>query len=176
MLDRNLQISRDMAEESAFIIQGSVSGVAIAFLQTAVLRMIPYSIPGLMLIALDLIFGIRAAVARGERVRFSTAIRRTMTKTFSYLCFIILASTLALAFNQNWLEWLVLGLVYANEFFSIIGNYLETKGLSISFEALYKWMFKKAGQHVGVEVTDEEADEIIKPARDSKGRFVKKQK
>ena len=162
VMKSSIGFSSTLVDESALIIQGSVSSVAIAFLQEAVLRMIPYAIPGIMLVILDLIFGIRAANFRGERVRFSTALRRTMTKTFSYICFIILASTLALAFSQNWLEWLVLGLVYTNEFASIVGNYLETKGLVFSFKAFYRWLFKKAGQHMGIEVTDEEAAEMLK--------------
>ena len=163
----NVAISNAVADDAALIVEGSVSSVAVAFFQAAVLRMIPYAVPGVMLIILDLFFGIKAAEYRGERVRFSTAIRRTMTKLFSYICWIILASTLALSFDQKWLEWLVLGLVYANEFASIVGNYLETKGLQLSLEGFYKWLFKKAGHHVGVEVTDEDADNIIKP-RDNK--------
>lgn len=170
----NVAISNAVADDAALIVEGSVSSVAVAFFQAAVLRMIPYAVPGVMLIILDLFFGIKAAEYRGERVRFSTAIRRTMTKLFSYICWIILASTLALSFDQKWLEWLVLGLVYANEFASIVGNYLETKGLQLSLEGFYKWLFKNAGHHVGVEVTDEDADSIIKP-RDNKGRFIKKQ-
>ena len=165
-----------MNEQGAFILQGSVSATAVAFLQSAVLRMIPYSVPGLLLIALDLIYGIKAAKFRGEKVRTSTAISRTTTKTFSYVCWIILASTVALAFQKDWLEWFVLGLVYANEFLSIVGNYLETKGLELSFADLYRWMFKKAGEKVGMTVEDAEAEGIIKEKqpRDAKGRFVKK--
>jgi len=157
-----------IAEGDAFIIQGSVATAAVAFLQAAVLRMIPYSVPGLALIILDLIFGIRAASGRGEKVRFSTALRRTMTKTFSYICFIVLASTLALAFGKDWLEWFVLGLVYANEFFSIIGNYLETKGMELSFVELYRLIFKKAAGHAGVDVSDDDAGNIIKPKKSKK--------
>ena len=165
-------------EESAFIVEGSVSSVAIAFLQAAVLRMIPYAIPAVVLIALDLLYGIKAARFRGERARFSTAIRRTLTKSFGYICWIILASTLALAFNQEWLEWFVLGLVYANEFASIIGNYLETKGIVFSIVDAYRWFIKWVSGKAGAEMSDEEAAEIIKPKpeRDAKGRFVKKEK
>lgn len=162
-----------MTQEKAVIIQGSTTATFVAFLQASILRMVPYAVPGLMLVVLDLIFGIRAAKARGERVRISTALRRTLTKTFSYLCFIILASTLAIAFEKEWIEVVVLGMVYANEFASIIGNYLETKGLHLSMIALYRLIFKKAGQHAGVEISDEEAQEILKPKpRDARGRFV----
>lgn len=139
--------------------------------------MVPYAVPGAFLIILDLIHGVRAAKYRGERVRLSTAINRTMTKTFSYVCWIILASTLALAFKVDWVEWLVLGLVYANELISIIGNYLETKGMELSLANLYRWAFKKAGEKVGMTVEDAEAEGIIKEKqpRDAKGRFVKKE-
>lgn len=165
-----------MTEESSFIVQGSVSTVAVAFLQAAVLRMVPFAAPAIVLLALDLLYGIRAAKCRGERARLSTAVRRTMTKLFGYVCWLILASTLALSFHQDWLEWLVLGLVYVNEGASIAGNYLETKGLDFQFAGFIKLFIRKfLAKKAGVEVTPEEADEIIKPKRDPKtGKFVKR--
>lgn len=166
-----------MTEESTFIMTGSISATIVAFLQAAVLRMIPYAVPGLFLIVLDLIFGCKAAICRGEKVRLSTAIRRTMLKTFEYLCFIVLASTLALAFSKAWLEWVVLGLVYLNEFLSIIGNHLETKGITLSLVGVFRWFVKWITGKAGAVMSDEEAAEIIKPkpARDAKGRFIKKE-
>lgn len=164
-------------EEGALVVQGSVATVAVAFLQEAVLRMIPFAIPAVVLIALDLLYGIRAAKYRGERARVSTAVRRTMTKTFSYICWIILASTLALSFHVDWLEWVVLGLVYVNEFASIVGNYLETKGIEFSLVAFYRWILKWGSGKVGDAIDQAEAEEIIKPKeqpRDKKGRFVKR--
>lgn len=151
-----------MNEESAFILEGSVSATIVAFLQMAVLRMIPYAVPGVVLIILDLLYGLRAAKKRGEKTRFSTAIRRTTTKIFSYVCWIILASTLALSFGVAWLEWFVLGLVYANEMASIVGNYFETKGLELSFVDLYRWIFRKGAEKVGMTIEQGEAEGIIK--------------
>ena len=163
-----------MTEQSSFIVQGSVSSVAVAFLQAAVLRMIPYAVPAVALIALDLLYGVKAAKYRGEDVRFSTAISRTVTKTFSYICWIILASTLSLAFSKEWIEWFVLGLVYVNELVSIFGNYLETKGVRLSLENVYKWMLKivfKKTLHE--EITNEEADELFKEGKDAIRGIVK---
>lgn len=152
-----------MEGESALIVQGGVSATVVAFLQTAVLRMIPYSVPAVVLLILDLVYGIKAARHRGERVRVSTAVRRSVTKMFSYICWIILASTVAIAFHQEWLEWAVLGLVYANEFASIVGNYLETKGIEFSFVGLYRWLLRWGSGKVGEAMDTAEAEDIIKP-------------
>ena len=164
--------------DAAVAVESGIATTVVAFLQTAVLRMIPYSVPALVIILLDLLYGIKAARFRGERVRFSTACRRTVSKIVGYICWLILASTLAISFNKDWLEWFVLGLVYANEFASIVGNYLETKGIEFSFIGLYRWILRVITGKVGEQVSQEEAGEIIKPKpkpqRDPKtGRFVK---
>lgn len=169
-----------MSEEHAFVMQGGVSTVAIAFLQQAVLRMIPYAVPSVVLIALDLVYGIKAAKFRKERVSLSTALRRTVTKTFGYVCWLILASTMALAFNQQWLEWTILGLVYTNEFVSIIGNHLETKGLELNWKNINRALFKFGGQKAGLDTDGIDPNGFVKPIespksprqRDEKGRYV----
>lgn len=148
---KTLPLATISTEESALIVEGTVSAALVTLLKTAVLRMIPYAIPGLMLLLLDLITGCRAAKARGERVRASTAIRRTLLKMFEYICFIILATTMAIAFGKTWLEWGTLGLVYANEFLSVIGNYLETKGVNFSIVGVYKWFIKLITGKAGLE-------------------------
>lgn len=150
-----------MTEESALIVEGGVSAALVTLLQTAVLRMIPYAIPAVFLLILDLLYGIKAARSRGEKVRASTAIRRSTTKLFSYLCWIILATTLAISFGKTWLEWGTLGIVYANEGLSIVGNYLESKGMSFSMLAVYRWLLKLFAGKVG-QMSDDEANEIIK--------------
>ena len=69
----------------------------------------------------------------------------------------------------------MLGLVYVNELASIIGNYLETKGVELSIKDFYKWIFKAGAGKAGLEVSEEDANSIIKGRkRDAKGRFVKK--
>lgn len=168
-----------MGEQGNLAMQGGVSATAVAFLQTAVLRMIPYAVPAVFLIALDLLYGVKAAKYRGEEVKFSPALRRTMTKFFSYVCWIILASTLALSFKHDWLEWAVLGLVYVNEFVSIVGNYLETKGIKFSFIGFYRWLLRFITGKVGAEMDPYESEGIIigkdGKARDKKGKFTKKE-
>lgn len=162
-----------MEGESALVVQGGVSAVAVAFIQEAVLRMIPYAVPSFVLLLLDLLYGIKAAKFRGEKVRVSTAVRRSMTKLFSYCCWLIIASTMSLSFHKDWIEWAVLGLVYVNEFSSVIGNYLETKGIEFSMVNLYRWILKVITGKVGEAIDSAEAGEIIKPKK-KKGKNSKK--
>ena len=161
------------SESSQIVAEGGAATVAIAFLQQSATRMIPYALPAIALIILDLVYGVKAARVRGERIRFSTGLKKTVTKTFSYICWIILASTMAISFEHVWLEWAVLGLVFVNELASIIGNYLETKGVKLSLVAFYRWIFKKGAEKAGVEVTDEEAKEILKQKKGVAGKIVK---
>ena len=121
-----------------------------------------------IIILLDLLYGIKAAKFRGEKVRFSTAVRRTTSKIVGYICWLILASTLAIAFHKDWLEWAVLGLVYVNELASIVGNYLETKGIEFSFVGFYRWILKVIAGKAGETMESAEAEGIIKPKKGAK--------
>ena len=163
-----------MTEESAFITEGSVSAAAVAFLQAAVLRMIPFAVPAFALIFLDLVYGCKAANFRKERVRFSTALRRTLSKTFCYICWLILASTLALSFEKEWLEWGVLGLVYLNELSSIVGNYYESKGLKVNWPNFLKAVIGIFGQKTNTDTSGIDPGSFVEPI-EKKGRKAKKQ-
>ena len=164
----------------SLIVQGGASATALAFFTDTMIRMIPWLIAAVPLIILDLIWGIRAAKCRKDEIRFSTGFRRTFGKMFEYLCWIILASTLALAFQQRWVEWIVLGLVIVNELSSIVGNFLETRGLRMNWKYLFDTIFRLGGQKYGVDTSDVDSSQFIepikkaKPGRNTKGQFVKK--
>ena len=54
----------------------------------------------LILIIVDLRFGIAASKKRGERIRFSRAGRRTINKMVDYLCWILLAGAIGKTFGE----------------------------------------------------------------------------
>lgn len=151
------------------VAQGGVAVTAIAFLHTALMRIIPYAIIAVPLLILDLIWGVRAARHRKEQVRFSRAFRRTMAKTFDYVAWLIISASVGLAFEAQWLEWLILGLVMGNEFISIIGNYLETKGIEFSWVGFYRWLFKAGAEKAGVTMDAAEAEGIIRKKEKEEG-------
>jgi len=165
------------SETTQVVTQGSAATLAVAILKEAAIRMIPYSFAAIPLLVLDCIYGTRSAKMRDERVTLSKGFRMTLNKVFSYICWLILAPTLAIAFEKEWIEWFVLACVFGNELISVVGNYLETKGIKLSFVAVYRWILQRLTAKVGADMTEEEAAQILaedeKP-RDAKGRFVKK--
>lgn len=168
----------------SILVQGGVSATALAFFSDSIMKMIPWLIVAVPLIVLDLIWGIKAAKYRGDRIRFSTAFRRTFGKGTEYFCWVVLASTLSIAFGTQWVEWAVLGVVILNEFSSIIGNYLETKGLEVSWKYVFNSILNLGGQKVGVDASGVDTGKFVRPIekrprnplRNEKGQFVRRKK
>lgn len=157
------------------VVEGSATVTLMIFFSEAMKEILPWLCLCIPFIVLDLMYGIRAAKFRGDKIRLSTAIRRSVDKLVSYIMWAVAAVMLSQLFEIGWLDKLVLGLVYGNELISIIGNYLETKNINLSIAELWKLIFRKGVGKVGIDVSKDEVDAVIKE-RDSKGRFVKKTK
>lgn len=155
-----------------------ITATAIIFFRDAITNMTPWLMASIPLILLDLDFGIKAAKHRQDKVRVSKAIRGTFGKVVEYFAWVCFAATASLAFGIKWIEWAVLGLVYANELASIIGNYLETKGMAFSFVHFYRWILKLIAGKAGEAMDTAEAEGIIidkdGKARDKRGRYTKR--
>lgn len=162
---------------ASVVLQGGTAA-ALVFFNESITRMIPYLIACVPLILLDLDFGIKAARKRGERIRFSKALRKTFGKGVEYICWTLLAATMSLAFGIKWIEWVVLGIVFLNELASVVGNYLETKGLEIRWAYVWNKILKIGGEKIGVDASDIDVAEAIKPKEDKprnvKGQFTSK--
>lgn len=144
------------------VVEGSATVAIMAFFSTAMREILPWLALCIPFIVLDLMYGIRAARHRGDKVRISTAIRRSVDKLVSYVMWVAAAVMLAQLFEVRWLEKAVLGLVYGNELISIIGNHLETKGVELSISDLWRLLVRKGAGKVGVDISAEEAEAIIK--------------
>ena len=178
----------DIGATANNVVEGGVVAVTVAVLQKTVLAMIPFALPAIVLILLDLHFGIKASRHRyqkykrpADRVTFSKALRGTVGKCFEFAAWLILASSMTIAFQQEWIQWLTLGLVYVNEIGSVIGNYLCTKDIEFSLLAFLKavlvFVGRWVGNKIGIVTDDVTFDDVFKPAkqkRDKNGRFTKK--
>lgn len=137
---------------SATIAQGSVSVLAVAFLHDTITLMVPFICIAIILIIVDLIFGIAAAQRRGESVRVSRAIRRTVNKLVEYACWVILAASLAVAFNFKSLNWIILSIVIGNEMISIFSNWMFVHGKKVS--GLQDFFLKLLGKKLDTDLSD----------------------
>lgn len=101
---------------------------------------------GIVLIFVDLRFGIAAAKKRGEKIRVSRAGRRTMNKIVDYLCWILLAGaigkTFGISFDLPILPAIVLLVIYGFEINSCFGNYFEAHGKKVKVN-IFKYLARK---------------------------------
>ena len=185
-----MKTTPDIETTASAVVEGGVAAVTVAVLQKTVLAMIPFALPALVLVLLDLHFGIKAARHRykkykrpDDRVTFSKSLRGTVGKVFEFSCWLIIASSMTVAFQKEWIQWATLGLVYVNEIGSIIGNYLCTKDIEFSllgfFKAVLVFVARWIGNKLGIVTDDVTFDDVLKPAkqgRNAKGQFIKKNK
>lgn len=103
-------------------------------------------IAALVLILVDLRFGIAAARRRGEVVRFSRAIRRTVNKIVDYFCWVLLAGVIGEAFGEPFsiplLPLIILLVIFGCEINSCYSNYFESHGKKVKIN-IFKLFAKK---------------------------------
>lgn len=87
-----------------------------------------------------------AAKKRGEKIRFSRAIRRTINKMVDYLCWVTLAEVCSMTFEITIgvpiISMGMLFIIYGIEINSCVNNYLEYKGIKKKFN-FYKLVGKE---------------------------------
>lgn len=109
----------------------------------------------------DLKFGIDASKVRGENIRKSRALKRTINKICSYCLWVVVAYTFGQAFGQPFgidlLPLLMLLIIYGVELESIYSNYFESKGRKIKVN-IFKFFSKKINLIDIEEEKDNETD------------------
>lgn len=124
----------------------------------------PWLLLGAVALLVDLRFGIKAAKARGETVRTSRAIRRTLNKAIDYLGIVTLAEMLSRTFGVSLgvpiVSMGMLFIIYGIELSSILNNYFEYKGLPWKFNLL-KFLRKKSelAESIEEDETEQEAED-----------------
>lgn len=86
----------------------------------------------------DLVFGIKAAKFRGEVIRRSRALKRTLNKGCSYILWIVVAYSFGEAFGKPFgidlIPLIMLITIYGIELESALSNYLEPKGKKVKLD------------------------------------------
>ena len=154
------------------IVQGGTTAILVAFLYDTIRAMIPYLVVAVIIIGVDLYFGILAAQKRKETVRFSRALRRTFNKLCEYFCWVMLSATLAVSFNAQWLQYVILGIVMCNEMTSVFSNYLASQGKHISGLNPLKII----GEKLDVDLDNVKVEPIQTCDKNGKGKRIHKNK
>ncbi|WP_290083135.1 phage holin family protein [Paramuribaculum intestinale] len=98
----------------------------------------PWLVAAAVFVAVDLRFGILAARERGEEIRLSRAIRRTVNKALDYLCWVTVAEVLSRTFGVTlgypMVSVGVLMMVYGIELNSLANNWLTYKRIKGRFD------------------------------------------
>lgn len=150
-------------------VKGVGAATAVVFISDALNLALPFLILAFVVILVDLYFGIRAAQCRGEAVRASRALRRTAGKVAEYLCWTILASTLAVTFDYPALTKWVVGFVIGVEGLSIVQNWLALHGKRITgIEEFAKEIIKDKTGHDASMIHVENAPQEPKNNKQSK--------
>lgn len=93
---------------------------------------------GVILIIADLRFGIMKSKKRGEEIRTSRAIRRSINKLIDYTCWVLLACALEHTFGEPFhiplLPTITMLIVYGAEINSIFSNYFEYRGINLKVD------------------------------------------
>ena len=96
-------------------------------------QMLWFLILAVILILGDLRFGIAAAKKRGEHIRPSRAVRRSLNKLVDYICWLSIATVVGVNFGSVFglplLSVIIMAVVCIIEMSSIVDNYLEYKGI-----------------------------------------------
>jgi hypothetical protein len=145
------------------IAQGSISIIAITFLNNLLKLMFPFLIVTIVLVGIDLYFGLLAAKKRGETIRVSRAIRRTVSKLAEYVCWVVLAASLAVAFKWPALNWIILAVVIGNELLSVMTNWLYIHNKKIT--GFNDFLLKLIGKKADIDTTDLHIEDVDDPKK-----------
>ena len=124
-------------------------------------RIVWFLILAIILILGDLRFGIAAAKKRGEKIRPSRAVRRSLNKLVDYICWLSIATVVGVNFGSVFglplLSVIIMAVVCVIELSSIIDNYLEYKGIKkkINVIKLLAKLFKRPEIEDVLEPTEE---------------------
>ncbi len=116
---------------------------------------------GIILVFCDLRFGVMAAKVRGEKIRKSRAMRRTINKLVDYTCWILLSVGIEFAFGMSLhiplIPVFVMLVIYGIELNSVFQNYFDYRGIKAKVN-IFNWFKKRGADIIEVEEKDKKEE------------------
>ena len=141
-------------------VHGGFAAIVGSIYERGVEEAVPWLIAMVCVVVVDLFAGVRCAWLSGEKIRWSTGVRRTLSKLITYISFVVCAVMINVASNTEFdiAKWACL-FICAVEGFSVAENIIKPHGYSINLQALAK----NIGKRYGVDT-----DGVIKKTRKMK--------
>ena len=137
----------DEGNRMNMVTQGTTTVIMGSYFYSAYVAMLPWFIAAVPLILIDLRLGRKKARMKGEKVTINKSVRMTIDKTFSYICWIMLSTTLAMAFDEVSIKFVIMGVIYGLEVISALNSWFITKGINVNeiemFRILFKFLWKR---------------------------------
>lgn len=140
-------LTETVKDETMNTVCGVASAVLPLFIRDTLSHMIPWLIATFAVILCDLAFGIRKSMMMKEKIRFSTAVRRTMGKTVTYFAFVCTVCAVEVASGESYGidKWSCLVVCFV-ELSSILSNILKPKGYSLNLKELVSFLIGKVSK------------------------------
>lgn len=108
-------------------VQGTTAAFVSGYMYDQYIAMFPWFMAAIPLILLDLRFGRERARKNGESVTIRKSVKMTIDKSFSYICWIMLSTTLSSVFETDAIKFSIMGLIYFLEVGSCFSAWLFIK-------------------------------------------------
>lgn len=122
----------DEANRSSLITQGVTTGFLSAYLHQTYIAVLPWLIPCIPLMLLVSKFGRENARLKGEEVTWGKTLKMAINKIFNYICWIMIACTLSIAFSSDAITIVIMAIVYGLEVMKVILRYVQSQGYEVN--------------------------------------------
>ena len=122
----------DEATKSSLITQGVTAGFFSQYIHETYIAVLPWLIPAIPLILLVCKYGRLNAKAKREEVTWCKTIKMAVNKIFNYICWIMIACTLSIAFDCSAIAYAIMAVVYGLELMKCILRYVQSHGYKVS--------------------------------------------
>lgn len=119
------------ASKDSLLTQGITTGFLSQYLYQTYVAVLPWLFPCIPLIVLVCKYGRAKAKLNGEEVTWGKTIKMAINKVFNYICWIMIACTLSLAFQKNSITFVIMAIVYGLEVLKLILRYVQSIGYEV---------------------------------------------
>lgn len=122
----------DEINRTSLLTQGVTTGFLAQYLYHTYIAVLPWLIPCIPLIILVCKYGRANAETKGEEVTWCKTIKMAVNKMFNYICWIMIACTLSIAFDCQSITLLIMAVVYGLEVMKCILRFVQSQGYDVN--------------------------------------------